>query len=196
MGRIGLGTLKYGIVNASGTGYDQGDFTQMNTTDNQEEILIHVDEDNKIIGYLPRGICHQQNLLHRTISVMVYNDKNEILLQKRSATKDNYPGMYALSVGGHVLKDQNYEEAATREAVEELGVEITPELIKTVHLKDPKHNTFTSIYKAKHNGPFKMNFEEIDELKFLSEDAIKSIQNQITPPGILILKTVGILQEN
>jgi isopentenyldiphosphate isomerase len=69
--------------------------------DYQEKLDI-VDEDDNIIGQDTRENVHRKGLLHREIHVIIYNDENEILLQKRSMNKDTYPSLLDISVGGHV----------------------------------------------------------------------------------------------
>lgn len=54
----------------------------------QEELLIVVDEGDNVLDYLPRSEVHAKKLLHRTISVVVFTDKGELVLQKRSLNKD------------------------------------------------------------------------------------------------------------
>lgn len=62
-------------------------------------------------------------MIKREISVIILNDKNQILLQKRSENKRSYPNMLVLCTG-HVEENESFEEAAIRELKEELGVNI------------------------------------------------------------------------
>lgn len=164
----------------------------MNPSD-QDEILIVVDENDEIIDYLPRKQVHEQRLLHRTISISVYNDQNEILLQKRSTKKDNNPSMLANAAGGHVTKDTSYEQTAVAEIEEELG--ITPDLIliKKMILNDPAHTTMTSLYKASSNGPFNINLEEVDEIKFYSKEKLKTVEDQLSESAKIVLREQNML---
>ena len=63
-------------------------------------------------------------LLHREVRVWVYNKKAEILFQKRSITKDAYPGLLDASVDGPVGLNDNYNKAAIRELKEETGIPV------------------------------------------------------------------------
>ena len=62
-------------------------------------------------------------MVKREISVIILNDKNQILLQKRSENKRSYPNMRALCTG-HVEKNESFKEVAIKELKEELGVNI------------------------------------------------------------------------
>ena len=50
--------------------------------------------------------------------------KNEILLQQRSDNKDKNPGMWGISVTGHLSAGQDSLMAATREISEEVSVSL------------------------------------------------------------------------
>ena len=51
----------------------------------------------------------------------------DVLLQKRSQTKDSNPGSYDISSAGHVDAGDEILESAIRELKEELGIEAKPE---------------------------------------------------------------------
>ena len=153
----------------------------------QEELLIVVDEDDNVIDYQQRKLVHDQKLLHRTISISVYNDKGEILLQKRSIKKDNNPGKMANAAGGHVSKGKSYDQAAQEEIQEELGISPKLILIKKMVINDPVHTTMTCLYKTYSNGPFNFNKEEIDEIKFYSKEELKHIQDNLSESAKIIL---------
>lgn len=163
------------------------------TSDDQEELLIVVDKNDNILNYLPRGQVHQQKLLHRTISVSVYNDKGQILLQKRSLKKDNNPGKLAGAVGGHVSKGKDYQQAAKEELAEELGINAELIFIKKMILNDPAHRTMTCLYKIFSNGPFNFNKDETDEIKFYSKEDLRAIENQLSESARIVLHLQGML---
>lgn len=161
--------------------------------DNQDEMLIVVDENDNVLGYKPRGLTHEQKLLHRTITVTVYNNHGQILLQKRSSKKDNNPGKWANAAGGHVVQGKDYDQAATEEVTEELGISLNLTLIKKMKINDPVHTTMTCLYKTISNGPFNFNQEEIDEIKFFSKEDLQTIQNQLSESAKIVLKEQGLL---
>lgn len=58
------------------------------TTDPQEELLVEVDLSNKILGSIPRKIAHESpNKIYRTISILVKDSQNKILIQKKALPK-------------------------------------------------------------------------------------------------------------
>ncbi len=162
--------------------------------DDQSEIFIVVDENDNILGYRSRFDCHHnKSLIHRAICVVIFNSNGEILLQKRSRNKDTYPGFYTLSVSGHVGKGESYNKAAKREMLEEIGISTK---IKFAAKHIVKSNTETEtevIYTAKFDGPFKINKDEVDGVKFFSDREIMKILNNLTPFAVDGLKILDIL---
>ena len=97
----------------------------------QEDIFDVVDEFDKVIGQKPRSEVHAEGLRHRAVHVLVFNEDNELFMQKRSKTKDTWPGAWDGSCTGHVDAGEDYKEAAHRELQEELGWRE----IETAHLE-------------------------------------------------------------
>jgi 16S rRNA (adenine1518-N6/adenine1519-N6)-dimethyltransferase len=87
-----------------------------------EEIFDVCDEFDHVIGQLPRSVVHARKLPHRAVHVFVFNSRGELLLQLRSAGKDEYPLCYTSSASGHLGAGETYAEAAPRELEEELGL--------------------------------------------------------------------------
>lgn len=172
-----------------------------------EEIFIVVNKNDKVIGYKPRSVCHKERLLHRTVAVTVFNDKGEVLLQKRSMKVDTNPGLYTLSATGHVSKGETYEQAAEKELQEELG--ITSKLkYETRIVKDfPSHYEMQSFYSTHSNGPFKFPKQDIDKVEFVPIDklpeffpkstaTIEILYNQILHKGKSNIKSTAIAPTN
>lgn len=87
------------------------------------ELLPVVDWDDRQTGLATRREIHEAGLLHRAVHAVVSDGNGRVLLQKRSARKDSFPGWWDISVGGHVGPGETYAEAIVREVAEELGLE-------------------------------------------------------------------------
>lgn len=150
--------------------------------DNQEELFIVVDRNDNVVDYHKRYDCHHdKNLIHRAIGVMIFNDKGEILIQKRSMNKDLYPGMYTLSATGHVDKGEEYIEAAKRELSEELGIEADIKEEKKFIVESEDETEMYFLFSAKHNGPFNPSKDEVQDVIFMNMNQIKTLMNEFTP---------------
>ena len=138
------------------------------TTDNQEELCVVVDEHDEVVGYKTRYECHHDPaLIHRTVGVVLFNENGQLLLQKRSMSKDMDPGLWSISCAGHVAKGQTDEEAVHRELQEELGVDVPLTFLTKCIVNDPNETERAAIYKGEHNGPFVLDKNEVDEVQFV-----------------------------
>lgn len=145
-----------------------------------EEILEIVDRQGNTIGTAPRSEIHgNPSLIHKVVHVLVFNDKGELLLQKRSMNKDVAPGKWDTSVGGHISAAEDLIEGAKREMEEELG--IVSDGIKFLHSYIHSNTYETEMvftHSCINNGPFSFNQEEIDEIKFWSIEDIKRVMGR------------------
>ena len=70
------------------------------------ELLDVVDENGCPTGRaVDRETAHREGIRHRTAHVWLMREGRngvEVLLQKRSANKDSYPGCYDISSAGHI----------------------------------------------------------------------------------------------
>jgi len=135
-----------------------------------------VDSRDKVIGRARREECHSgKMLLHRAIGIIITDSRGEFLFQKRSMKKDTDPGRWAVGVGGHVDADESYEQAAKREAVEEVGIRCKPKFVFKSLVEMKSEIEMVSVYTCKHDGLFSINKEEADELKFISNAKVRDM---------------------
>ena len=91
------------------------------------ELLDIVDMNGNPTGEtVDREYAHQNGVWHRTAHVWLARKKDgivQILLQKRAAVKDSYPGCYDISSAGHIPAGVDYKASAIRELKEELGID-------------------------------------------------------------------------
>ena len=73
---------------------------------------------------LPRGSTLGNNEYHLVVHVCIFNSQNEMLIQLRQPWKKSWPDLWDLSVGGCVLAGETSKDAAHRETLEELGLDI------------------------------------------------------------------------
>lgn len=160
-----------------------------------EELVEIVDRDNTPIGAVTRRIMRQQNLIHRASYILVFNRQGQLFIQKRTATKDIYPGYWDLAAGGVVQAGETYLESAARELREELGVAG----VKLKHLFDQyfedEHNkVWGRIFSCVNNGPFTLQAEEIDYGRFIPLSEIEALHRSepVTPDGMALLRRLPL----
>jgi isopentenyldiphosphate isomerase len=125
------------------------------------QLLNIIDENDNIIGEGTREEIHKNGLLHREVHVWIFNDKEEILFQRRAAGADNFPNLLDASVGGHVEIGDSYEKTALKELREETGIKANEEdLIFLVKMHrsvfdevtGATNNAMRSVYAYRYNG--------------------------------------------
>ena len=158
---------------------------------NQEEMVTIVDKNNQVIGSATRAEMRAKNLGHRATYILVFNQKKEVFVHKRTTTKDVYPGFCDVVAGGVVLADESYEESAVRELEEELGIQNIP--LKTLfdfYYEEPKSSVWGKAFSCEYNGEMVLQKEEIESGEFMSIERIFELaaKEKFTPDGIYVLK--------
>ena len=63
-----------------------------------DEPLVLVNSQDEVLGHKNKWDCHQgDGELHRAFSIFIFNDKNELLIQRRSEQKPLWPRVWANS---------------------------------------------------------------------------------------------------
>lgn len=139
------------------------------------EMFDVVDESDRVLRVEPREVVHVNNLLHRAVHMLIFNNQGEILLQKRSIWKDRNPGRWDSSAAGHVDSGENYLEAASRELREELGIEV-PGLERLGKLSPCEQNgwEFIEVFRGFHDGPFAPAPMEVETTAFFRREDVQA----------------------
>ena len=85
------------------------------------------DKDKQFTGKVVQRSFNQpldQGEYGLAVRAIIFNDNNEILIQKRQSTKELFPNLWDLSCGGHVLSGESNRDAISRELSEELGLDL------------------------------------------------------------------------
>ena len=137
-----------------------------------EERFPVVDEHDRKIRDATRSEVHENNLRHRAIHVLIFNQKGEVLLQKRSPWKDRHPCLWDSSAAGHVSTDEEYDATARRELAEELGVETELNRLAKISASERTGEEFIWLYCGQSGGPFHFPREEIDAVQFFPIEVV------------------------
>lgn len=153
---------------------------------NPDEMFDVVDDQDQVLHQMPRSVVHAQKLLHRAANVFVFSSSNELLLQFRSAQKDEYPQCYTSSASGHLSAGEDYPEAAKREMWEEIGIDTPLERLKKFPGNSKNAFEHTVLYRTFSDGPFTFDPEEIERGDFFELKVIDQMLHEspeiFTPP--------------
>jgi isopentenyl-diphosphate delta-isomerase len=89
----------------------------------EEEKVILVDENDHAIGEMGKMAAHVSGELHRAVSVLVFNNMHELMLQQRSHSKYHSPGLWTNTCCSHPRPGEATPMAAHRRLKEEMGFE-------------------------------------------------------------------------
>ncbi|MEW1719011.1 NUDIX domain-containing protein [Streptomyces sp. NPDC093109] len=141
-----------------------------------DEILDFVDENDRVLGQAPRGEMYAKGLRHRCAFVLVRDPADRIFVHRRTAGKLAFPSLYDMFVGGVLGAGESYDEAALREAEEELGVSGLERPVPLFPFRyDSPDGTFREhayVYEVRCALPVRPQPEEIAWHAFLPEEEL------------------------
>lgn len=159
-----------------------------------------------------RGVAHRDGSPHATSHIWVVRKNVEggydILLQKRSACKDSYPGHYDISSAGHVAAGGSYLESAVRELREELGIEAEA---KDLHYVGIHRGEFEEEFYGKRfhdyeisqvyvydqplkDGDLHLQEEEVEHVRWMGLEECKKHVAEKTIPTCIYLDELEMLE--
>jgi isopentenyldiphosphate isomerase len=139
-----------------------------------EELFEVVNDQDQVLELRPRAEVHRLGLKHRAVHVLVFNSRGEVFLQKRSLTKDCFPGTWDSSASGHVAPAETYDACATRELEEELGWKsaVPPRRLFKLAACAETGQEFVWVYQVEAEGPFRLHPEEISAGGWFAPDEV------------------------
>lgn len=145
-----------------------------------DEALILVDSNDSAIGHATKEHCHSRDgILHRAFSIFVFNSKNELLIQKRSAEKPLWPLYWSNSVCSHPREGEDYGEAVSRRLLDEVGLHLPVQfLFKFQYQANYKQlgaeNELCSVFTGKSDELPIINNSEIADWRYVSFDKLQN----------------------
>jgi isopentenyl-diphosphate delta-isomerase len=91
-----------------------------------DELVVLVDQRDTPIGLAPKLAAHRDGLLHRAVSVLLFDDTGRVLLQRRAAGKYHSPSLWSNTCCGHPRPNESSHDAACRRLREEMGIANCP----------------------------------------------------------------------
>ena len=145
-----------------------------------------VDAENRFVRWEARRAIHEQQLVHRSVHVLVFDAANRLLVQRRHRDKQTYPRHWDVSCAGHVEEsdylagpdealDAVYAAVATREVEEELGVTTAMTPLARLGPEPGVHYEWIALYLARSDGPFTLQVDEVEEVRLLARDELAAL---------------------
>lgn len=171
----------------------------------KKEKVILVDKKDREIGVEEKIKAHKKGLLHRAFSILVFNKKGDILLQKRAKSKYHSGGLWTNTCCSHPRPKESLKKAAKKRLREEMGIECKnlKEIFSFIYKKKVGNlieHEFDHVFFGKFNGKPKPNKKEAEDWKWIKLTAlkkdIKKNPQKYTPWFKIILKKMENFLQN
>ncbi len=148
-------------------------------SDSGEELIL-VDELDREIGQSAKSDCHAGNgVLHRAFSIFIFNNKHELLLQRRSAEKPLWPDYWSNNCCSHPRVGESMEEAVSRRLLQELGIECPLNYLYKFKYHAQygvvgAEHEYCWVYSGRYDGEVDANETEIAEWRYIDIASLES----------------------
>ena len=137
-----------------------------------------MDKNDHKIGLMPKMEAHQKAVLHRAFSVFVMNDKGQLLLQQRAASKYHSPLLWANTCCSHQRDGESNLDAGKRRLQEEMGFVTELKEVFSFIYKAPFENGLTEheldhVMRGAYNAAPIINKEEVESFKWMKPEDVK-----------------------
>ena len=150
-----------------------------------EEKVVLVNENNEVLGLMPKMEVHEKGLLHRAISILLYNSKGEMLIQQRAKTKYHWPLIWSNAVCSHPRENEDFQDAAQRRLKEELNITCSlKEVYRFIYkAKDEQtgliEHEYDVVFKGVYDDEIPFNSDEIESIRWITLDNLsQEIEDQ------------------
>lgn len=142
------------------------------------EDIILVDIHDNAIGTMEKMEAHRKGILHRAFSILLFNSRGEMLLQKRSKSKYHSGGLWTNTCCSHPLPHESLTEATRRRLIHEMGIDVQPEfafkfIYKTELDSNLIEHELDHVFIGTFDGVPEINEDEVEEWKFMNISSIR-----------------------
>lgn len=159
-----------------------------------DERVDWIDEQGRTLETLTRAEVRRRNLLHRVTATFVFHPDGRVFVQRRTETKDVYPGLYDMAVGGTVVSGEGFAENARREIAEELGVRGVPLYRLFSHrFRDAHTHSLIEVFACEYDGPVTLQPEEVADGFWADAAAVEALiaEGRMCPDSVQAWRLYG-----
>lgn len=147
---------------------------------------------------IERGNKVPEGCFRLVVHACIFNDKGEMLIQKRQATKKSWPNLWDFSVGGSAISGETSLQAIQRETKEELGLELDDTLrpVLTFHFDEGFDDIYV-LYKTVDLSDLRLQAEEVQDVRWACKEEMKKMSKDGTmiPWGDDIIELLFTLKD-
>jgi isopentenyl-diphosphate Delta-isomerase len=142
------------------------------------EKVVLVDEKDQEVGSMDKLDAHIRGVLHRAFSILIFNSKGEMLIQKRAGSKYHSGGLWTNACCSHPSPGEPIEIATRRRLLYEMGID-TPTtfaykfIYKTTLDRNLTEHELDYVFVGTYDGEPNVNSEEVEDWRFVSLPELK-----------------------
>jgi isopentenyl-diphosphate delta-isomerase len=156
----------------------------------KQEMIMLVNDKDEEIGFEEKMRTHEKALLHRAFSIFIFNNKGEMLLQKRAEKKYHCGGLWTNTCCSHPRRNEKTIDAAHRRLKEEMGFDCDLIEMLKFHYKVKFDNGLTEneidhVFLGFYDKNPKINKDEADDYRWVD---LKTLEKEIkkTPENFTV----------
>lgn len=143
------------------------------------EYVVLVNERDEVVGFEEKSKAHRDGMLHRALSVFIFNSSGESLLQKRAGTKYHSGGRWSNACCSHPKPGEPIAAAAHRRLEEEMGFDCDlQELFSFIYRVELEgglvEHEVDHVMVGVFDGEPKPNAEEVEDWKWVLSDELSN----------------------
>lgn len=146
----------------------------------EEVKVVLVDKNDSETGLMNKTEAHLKGVLHRAVSVFIFDTQGKWLLQQRSLNKYHSAGLWTNTCCSHPFPGESHADAAARRLKEEMGIEncILTKLFDFTYYEKLENglieHEFDHVYAGFTSQEPDPNTKEVMEYKYVSFDELKT----------------------
>ena len=142
------------------------------------EHVILVDEEDRQIGSMEKLEAHRKGLLHRAFSILLFNVKGDVLLQKRAHHKYHSAGLWTNACCSHPLPGESMQDATRRKLSQEMGMNVLTEFafkfVYKIKLEnDLIEHEYDHVFIGRFEGDPVINRNEVEAWRVVTLDQLR-----------------------
>ena len=153
------------------------------------ELVVLLDDAHRPVGVADKATVHQASTpLHLAFSCYLFDDRDRLLVTRRSTGKRTWPGVWTNTCCGHPAPGEPPEDAVRRRLRDELGVDVAdlqvalPEFTYRERMDGVEENELCPVYLGRLVGTPQPDPSEVADLDRLGWEEYVAWTVQ-APPG-------------
>lgn len=134
--------------------------------------------DRQITGdTMERGSVFPEGALHLVVHICIFNSQGEMLIQQRQPFKEDWAGLWDITVGGSAVAGDSSQVAAERELLEEIGYTVDFSNVRP-HFTINYDHGFDDFYLLEADvdiSTLQLQAEEVKQVRWATKEDIKGL---------------------